>query len=160
MTAKKPGSTRMKVAAADAPAVAAKTKSNGKRVVPPPKRAATPVAEAVSERPAAKRPASTSARAAKETKAAQMPRAADGGATMHAAAPGSESQVSRTGTPTAAPVEVPEATALAVPAPARSAISVDDIREAAFYLSQRRHGPSDPLADWLQAEQLLLTRAG
>jgi len=57
-------------------------------------------------------------------------------------------------------VEVPEATALAVPAPARSAISVDDIREAAFYLSQRRHGPSDPLADWLQAEQLLLTRAG
>jgi len=43
--------------------------------------------------------------------------------------------------------------------PPRPAISADDIRQAAFFLSQRRRGPSDPVADWLEAERLLLQRA-
>ena len=39
------------------------------------------------------------------------------------------------------------------------AISVDDIRRAAYLLSLRRHGPSDPVADWFEAERLLGARA-
>lgn len=38
---------------------------------------------------------------------------------------------------------------------ARPAISVDDIRRAAFFLSLHRSGPSDPVADWFEAERML-----
>lgn len=60
----------------------------------------------------------------------------------------------------AAPVT--EAAVIAVPVvtetaatPERVAITEDDIRRHAFYLSQRRRGPGDPVADWLEAERSL-----
>lgn len=55
-----------------------------------------------------------------------------------------------------APVVVETSVAPEAPAqPARPAISMDDVRRAAFLLSQRRRGPSDPFADWLEAERML-----
>jgi hypothetical protein len=32
---------------------------------------------------------------------------------------------------------------------------VEDVRRTAYLLSQRRQGPSDPIADWFEAERLL-----
>ena len=43
--------------------------------------------------------------------------------------------------------------------PARRAIRVEDIRHAAFNLSQSRRGPSDPVADWCEAERMLVARS-
>ncbi len=157
MTAKKPGSIKKRVAAAETPAVAGKPPAKEQRVAPSARKVATRVAEANSEKTAVKRPA---AKSSKATAAAKVPRASVEGAAVNAATPDNHAPVSGAGEPATAPVVVPDATTPAPPAPVRSAISVDDIREAAFYLSQRRHGPSDPVADWLQAERLLLARAG
>lgn len=54
----------------------------------------------------------------------------------------------------AAVIQVPVLTETAA-APKRVAITEDDIRRHAFYLSQRRAGPGDPVADWLEAERSL-----
>ncbi|MBC7894613.1 MAG: DUF2934 domain-containing protein [Cytophagaceae bacterium] len=67
-----------------------------------------------------------------------------------------------TATNNAKPTPVTEAAVIAVPvvtessaAPERVAITEDDVRRHAFYLSQRRKGPGDPVADWLEAERSL-----
>jgi hypothetical protein len=58
-------------------------------------------------------------------------------------------------------VEVGVATPIVAEAPvpeSRPAISADDIRRVAFFLSQRRRGASDPFADWVEAERMLSSR--
>lgn len=58
-------------------------------------------------------------------------------------------------------VEVGVETPIVAEAPvaeSRPAISADDIRRAAFLLSQRRRGASDPFADWVEAERMLSAR--
>jgi hypothetical protein len=104
--------------------------------------AATPVSPAVTPDKslvAKKAAAAPAAKAAAATPAAKRP-----AAKRTKAAPVTEAAV----------IAVPVVTETAA-APERVAISDDDIRRHAFYLSQRRKGPGDPVADWLEAERSL-----
>jgi hypothetical protein len=106
--------------------------------------AAAPITPAVTPAPALASKKVAAEPAAKAAAPADKPAAKRAAAKRKMASPVTEAAV----------IEVP-VVAETKAAPERVAITEDDIRRHAFYLSQRRKGPGDPVADWLEAERSL-----
>jgi hypothetical protein len=129
--------------------------------------AATRIAEvdasSVSKKPAARKSAKSAKSAPEILNGARVtpPKAAK--ASKRGATNGAASAESNGATKVATAVTTESATDRAnvsiAPAassvPARRAVTEEEVRQQAFYLSLRRTGPRDPMADWLEAERSL-----
>lgn len=115
---------------------------------------ATPAAPTPSapSKAASKKTAKPAAKGVAKRSAKSVAKAPATGATASVATP----RTRRSSSP--APAQISGAGAPVAPAaPQRAAVSEEQIREHAYFLSLRRQGASDVVADWFEAERSLRT---